>query len=420
MSKKKPNLSSVDATIRNPQSEFRILLGVSGSIAAYKSAILTRLLVKKGAEVQVLMTPSATDFISPLTLGTLSGRSVFTDVSSESGWNNHVELGLWADALVIAPASANTIAKLANGLCDNILTACYLSARCPVFVAPAMDVDMWHHPSTQSNINKLREFGVNIIPVGFGELASGLVGDGRMAEPEEILAFLEAFFEKKKSLAGKTALVTAGPTFEPLDPVRFIGNHSTGKMGIAIAEELADRGAKVTLVLGPTNLRPAEKSGIDVIKVGSAQQMFEACDSLFEKMDIAVLAAAVADYRPAEVAPEKIKKKTDDFQLNLVKTVDIAATLGKKRRDGQVFAGFALETNDEVAHAQGKLERKNFDFIVLNSMRDAGAGFGHDTNKIAVFRRDGTNSTFGLKPKTEAAADIVDEIERQFLGKNGG
>ncbi len=394
----------------------KILLAVSGSIAAYKSALLTRLFVKNGSEVQVLMTQSATGFIGPLTLGTLSGRSVFTDVSSENGWNNHVELGLWADAMVVAPASANTIAKLANGLCDNILTACYLSARCPIFVAPAMDVDMWHHPATQSNIKKLVEHGVNIIPVGHGELASGLVGDGRMAEPEEILAFLTDFFQKKRSLNGKTALVTAGPTFEPLDPVRFIGNHSTGKMGIAIAEELAGRGAKVRLVLGPTNLRPAQNPLIDVINVGSAQQMFEACDAVFDRTDIAVLAAAVADYRPAVVSSEKIKKKTDDFQLELVKTIDIAATLGKRKRKNQVFAGFALETNDEIAHAQGKLERKNFDFIVLNSMRDAGAGFRHDTNKIAIFRRDGSHSAFGLKPKTEAAVDIVDEIEQQFLG----
>ncbi len=398
-------------------SQLKILLGVSGSIAAYKSAFLTRLWVKKGAEVQVLLTRSAADFIGSLTLGTLSGRPVFTDVSSESGWNNHVELGLWADAMVIAPASANTIAKLANGLCDNILTASFLSARCPVFVAPAMDVDMWRHPATRANIGKLRSFGVQIIPVGHGELASGLVGDGRMAEPEEIVAFVDAFFQKRKSLADETALVTAGPTFEPLDPVRFIGNRSTGKMGIAIAEELAGRGAKVRLVLGPTNLRPAANVEIEVVTVGSAQEMFEACDGFFEKTGIAVLAAAVADYRPQVIENQKIKKKNDDFELRLVKTVDIAATLGKRKRPGQILAGFALETNDEEAHALGKLERKNFDFIVLNSMRDAGAGFGHDTNKIAIFRRDGSRRAFELKSKIAAAADIVDEIERQLSSR---
>jgi phosphopantothenoylcysteine decarboxylase / phosphopantothenate---cysteine ligase len=389
----------------------KIILGISGSIAAYKSAFLTRLLVKNGDEVQVLMTPSATHFIAPLTLSTLAGRPVHVQIFSENGWHNHVELGLWADAMIIAPASANTIASLANGLCDNILLAVYLSARCPVFVAPAMDVDMWHHPATQNNIKTLVEHGVKIIPVGIGELASGLVGEGRMAEPEEIMAFLADFFEKKAIFKDKKALVTAGPTFEPLDPVRFIGNHSTGKMGIAIAESLAARGAEVTLVLGPTSEMPKNLHHIKVIKVGSAQQMFDACDAIFDKMDIAVLAAAVADYRPANVATEKIKKKTEDFSLELVKTIDIAATLGKRKRADQIFAGFALETNDEIAHAKGKLDRKNFDFIVLNSMRDAGAGFGHDTNKISIFRRDGGHSSFELKSKKAAAEDIVFEIE---------
>lgn len=397
----------------------KIILGISGSIAAYKAAHLTRLWVKQGAEVQVLMTQAAADFIAPLTLSTLSKRPVFSDVSSESGWNNHVELGLWADALVVAPASANTLAKLANGLCDNILSAVYLSARCPVFVAPAMDVDMWHHPATQENIRRLQAHGVQVIPVGHGELASGLVGDGRMAEPEEIVDFVEKSLSKKpktqsqrpKTLFGKKALITAGPTFEPLDPVRFIGNHSSGKMGIAIAEELAAQGAEVTLVLGPTDLKPANQA-IKVISAGSAQEMYEACAKIFPQTDIAVLAAAVADYRPKVFSETKIKKKESDLTLELVKTVDIAAALGKEKHNGQIFIGFALETNDELQNAQAKLEKKNFDFIVLNSMRDAGAGFGHDTNKISILHRDGSKKDFPLKSKTEVARDIVAEIAR--------
>ncbi|MCC6459420.1 MAG: bifunctional phosphopantothenoylcysteine decarboxylase/phosphopantothenate--cysteine ligase CoaBC [Saprospiraceae bacterium] len=387
----------------------KVILGISGSIAAYKSAFLTRLLVKKGAEVQVLMTESATAFVAPLTLSTLSKHPVLSDVRSESGWNNHVELGLWADALLIAPATANTLAKLANGLCDNILSAVYLSARCPVFVAPAMDVDMWHHPATQANLARLRAFGVQVIPVGHGELASGLVGDGRMAEPEDIVAFLEHFFQQPQPLSGKTALVTAGPTFEPLDPVRFIGNHSTGKMGIAIAETLAQAGAEVTLVLGPTHHRP-EHPGVQVVSVGSAQEMYEACTARFAQTDIAVLAAAVADYRPATYSETKIKKKDEDLNIALAKTVDIAAALGRQKQAGQLLVGFALETNNEEAHALAKLEKKNLDFIVLNSLRDAGAGFGHDTNKIAILHRDGTKTAFDLKAKTEVARDIVAEI----------
>jgi phosphopantothenoylcysteine decarboxylase/phosphopantothenate--cysteine ligase len=407
----------------------KIILGISGSIAAYKAAHLTRLWVKQGAEVQVLMTQAATDFITPLTLSTLSKRPVFSDVSSEAGWNNHVELGLWADAIVIAPASANTLAKLANGLCDNILSAVYLSARCPVFVAPAMDVDMWHHPATQENIRRLQAHGVQVIPVGVGELASGLVGEGRMAEPEEIVEFVvrSLKFEvsesapdsktvgtsnfKLQTLHSKKALVTAGPTFEPLDPVRFIGNHSSGKMGIALAETLAAQGAEVTLVLGPTDFKPVNQA-IKVVPVMSAQEMYEACVKVFPKTDIAVLAAAVADYRPKIFSDTKIKKKEGEMTLELEKTIDIAATLGKEKRNGQVFVGFALETNDELQNAQAKLEKKNFDFIVLNSMRDAGAGFGHDTNKISILRRDGTRKDFPLKSKTEVAQDIVAEIAR--------
>ena len=393
-----------------------IILGISGSIAAYKSAILTRLLVKQGATVQVLMTESAKAFIAPLTLSTLSKRPVFSEVVSEDGWNNHVELGLWADALVIAPASANTLSKLANGLCDNILSAVYLSARCPVFVAPAMDVDMWRHPATRANIARLQEHGVHILPVGHGELASGLVGEGRMAEPEEIQAFLNqhpALLSPEpasvQALSGKRALVTAGPTFEALDPVRFLGNHSSGKMGIAIAEALAKAGADVTLVLGPTDLKP-HNPAIQVLPVMSAEEMYQACATVFQDTDIAVLAAAVADYRPKTFSETKIKKKEGELNLELVKTVDIAASLGKLKKPTQTMVGFALETNNEEANALQKMEKKNFDFIVLNSMRDAGAGFGYDTNKVAILRRDGSRTDFPLKSKTAVAQDIIAEI----------
>lgn len=386
-----------------------IILGISGSIAAYKAAHLTRLWVKRGAAVQVLMTEAATHFIAPLTLSTLSKRPVLNDVHSATGWNNHVELGLWADALVVAPASANTLAKLANGLCDNLLTAVYLSARCPVLVAPAMDVDMWHHPATQANIRRLQSYGVQIIPVGTGELASGLQGEGRLAEPEEIVAYVDQYFRRQQDLGGKKALVTAGPTFEPLDPVRYIGNHSTGKMGIAIAEALARRGAEVTLVLGPTALRP-EHTGLRLLRVGTAQEMYTACAPLFPEMDITVLAAAVADYRPATFSDKKIKKKDDELQLALTRTVDIAATLGSRKKSGQILVGFALETNDALEHARQKMERKNLDLIVLNSLQDAGAGFGHDTNKITLLRRNGLQTAFELKTKTEVAEDIVNEI----------
>lgn len=397
----------------------KIVLGISGSIAAYKAALLTRLWVKQGDEVQVLMTDSAADFIAPLTLSTLSKRPVLRSARSEAGWNNHVELGLWADAMVVAPATANTLAKLANGLCDNILGAVYLSARCPVFVAPAMDVDMWHHPATQANLQRLREHGVHLIPVGTGELASGLVGEGRMAEPEEIVAFVEKTLTARAAriapqpslLAGKRALVTAGPTFEPLDPVRFIGNHSSGKMGIAIAEALVAQGMEVTLVLGPTDLRP-QNPVVRVVPVMSAQEMYTACASVFPETDIAVLAAAVADYRPKVFSEMKIKKRDDDLRIELEKTIDIAATLGKTKRPDQILVGFALETHDEQAHAQAKLEKKNFDFIVLNSMQDVGAGFGHDTNKVSIFRRDGSHQDFPLKNKTDVAWDIVAEIAR--------
>ncbi len=389
----------------------KILLGVSGSIAAYKSAVLVRLLVKAGAEVKVVMTKSAHDFITALTLSTLSKNPVLTDfVKDESGqWNNHVQLGLWADCMVIAPASANTIAKFANGLCDNLLSAVYLSARCDVFFAPAMDLDMLQHPSTQDNISKLQSFGNHLIEPGYGELASGLTGTGRMAEPEEIIAALEKHFTAAQVLKGKTVLVTAGPTHEAIDPVRFIGNHSSGKMGFAIAEALADKGATVNLVTGPTQ-QHTKHPRISVNRVTSAEEMYTLCTSLFPSSDITVLSAAVADYRPAVVAPQKIKKKDEELTLTLTKTHDIAASLGKLKHNGQIIVGFALETDQEHTNALKKLESKNFDLIVLNSLNDKGAGFGHDTNKITLIDRQQRSKSFELKSKKEVASDIVNAI----------
>lgn len=392
----------------------KILLGVTGSIAAYKSAVLTRLLVKAGAEVKVVMTQAAHDFITPLTLSTLSKNPALTEfVRDNSGqWNNHVDLGLWADAMIIAPASANTIAKMANGLCDNLLLAVYLSARCPVFFAPAMDLDMLQHPSTQHNLQQLTAYGNQIIDPTYGELASGLVGTGRMAEPEEIVSFLEHHFTANKKLSGKTVLVTAGPTYEAIDPVRFIGNHSSGKMGFAIAEELANQGANVHLITGPTQ-QHTNHPGVRVKNVVSAQQMFEACNDLFPTSDITVLAAAVADYRPTEVADQKIKKKDENLSIALTKTQDIAASLGKLKHNGQVIVGFALETENELNNAIQKLEKKNFDLIVLNSLNDKGAGFGHDTNKIRIIDKSQKVSTFDLKDKKAVARDIVHAIIAQ-------
>lgn len=387
----------------------KILLAITGSIAAYKAAFLTRLLIKEGAEVQVVMTPAATSFITPLTLSTLSKRPVFTEVSSEESWNNHVDLGLWADAMVIAPVTATTLGKLANGICDNIVVATYLSARCPVFFAPAMDLDMWKHPATQINVQKLLSYGNQLIPVGDGELASGLTGKGRMAEPETILQHLKDFFAQKQDFLGKQVLITAGPTYEPIDPVRFIGNRSSGKMGIAIAEELAQRGAKVKLVLGPSKLK-TQHSNIEEIRVQTAQQMYEAAITHFEKSDMAILAAAVADYRPKVVATQKIKKKTANLTLELEKTIDIAAALGQKKRSNQRIVGFALETNNALENAKAKLIKKNFDFIVLNSLQDKGAGFAHDTNKITIVHKDNKVEKFELKPKTEVAKDIINTI----------
>ncbi|MCS6930149.1 MAG: bifunctional phosphopantothenoylcysteine decarboxylase/phosphopantothenate--cysteine ligase CoaBC [Saprospiraceae bacterium] len=387
----------------------KIVLGVSGSIAAYKAAHLVRLLVKRGDEVRVIMTPAATTFITPLTLSTLSKHSVITEVSSELAWNNHVELGLWADAYLIAPATANTLAKMANGLCDSIVTAVYLSARCPVFVAPAMDVDMWHHPATQANLERLRAQGVGIIPVSYGELASGLVGEGRMAEPEDIVEHLDLALGSNQILQGLKALVTAGPTYEVLDPVRFIGNFSTGRMGIAIAEALARKGAEVVLVLGPTHLRPRHV-GVQVVPVVSAQDMYEACSAHFPDSRIAVLAAAVADYKPLMVSETKMKKQGETIALTLVETIDIAAQLGRQKRSDQLLVGFALETDNEEFNAWSKLEKKNFDFIVLNSLRHKGAGFGLDTNRVTILRRNGTKTSFELKSKSAVAEDIVQEI----------
>lgn len=388
----------------------RIILGVTGSIAAYKSAVLTRLLVKAGAEVKVIMTPSAHDFITPLTLATLSRHPVLTRFQQdETGtWHNHVDLGLWADAMLIAPASANTLAKMAHGQCDNLLLAVYLSARCPVWVAPAMDLDMLQHPATQHNLAKLVTYGHHVISAGYGELASGLVGQGRLAEPEEIVDALTRHFQGGR-LAGKKALVTAGPTYEAIDPVRFIGNHSSGKMGFAIAERMAAEGADVTVVTGPTVMK-AQHPRIRVVSVTSAQDMYAAASDVFPETDIAVLAAAVADYRPTVRADQKIKKQDGNLVIELTKTTDIAASLGKMKRPGQLMVGFALETEHEQANAEKKLNAKNFDFIVLNSLNDAGAGFQHDTNKITIIDRDLRTRHFELKDKQAVARDIVDTI----------
>jgi phosphopantothenoylcysteine decarboxylase/phosphopantothenate--cysteine ligase len=389
----------------------KILLGVSGSIAAYKAAMLTRLLVKEQAEVKVVMTPAALDFVTPLTFSTLSKNPVYSKFQKDDSgeWNNHVELGLWADAMVIAPASANTIAKMANGICDNLLMAVYLSARCPVFFAPAMDLDMMKHPATQENLTKLQSFGVKLLEPGFGELASGLIGIGRMAEPEEIVHQLTVHFATTGSLKGKKALVTAGPTHEAIDPVRFIGNNSSGKMGYAIAEVLASRGAKVELVSGPTHL-VASHPDIQTTRVTSAEEMYAACVSIFPLADITVLSAAVADFRPVTKADQKIKKGEGGLTLELTKTYDIASELGKIKKPGQLLIGFALETQDEKANAQKKLTSKNFDFIVLNSLQDEGAGFGHDTNKVTIMGKNDVVKEFNLKSKKEVAVDIVNTV----------
>ena len=391
----------------------KILLGITGSIAAYKSVFLVRLLIKAGAEVKVIITPAAKDFVSTLTLSTLSRNPVLADLFDEQSWSNHVMLGRWADVMVIAPLSCNTLAKMAHGQCDNLLLATYLSATCPVVVAPAMDEDMWHHPATRANLAKLESFGNRIIPVEKGDLASGLYGEGRMAEPEQITGYLNTNFflipAKPGRLSGKKALVTAGPTYEPIDPVRFIGNHSSGKMGLAIAEELYRQGADVTLVMGPSQL-PLSANGISIIRVRTADEMFTVCNDVFGEMDIAVMAAAVADYSPAVQAGEKLKKKDDKLLVELVKTKDILQSLGKRKSAGQVLIGFALETNNGEVNALDKLKKKNADMIVLNSLEDEGAGFGHDTNKITIFGKNGEKFSFGIRTKKEVAGDIIDTL----------
>jgi phosphopantothenoylcysteine decarboxylase/phosphopantothenate--cysteine ligase len=389
----------------------KILLGVTGSIAAYKAATLVRLLVKQGALVKVVMSDGAQDFITPLTLSTLSKNPVYHKfvLNEEGEWANHVDLALWADCLLIAPATTNTIAKMAHGLCDNLLLATYLSAKSKVFIAPAMDLDMYAHPSTQQNLNTLKNYGNIVLPVGSGELASGLKGDGRMLEPEEIIAFLTKHITTTQTLKNKKVLVTAGPTYESIDPVRFIGNHSSGKMGFALAEEFAQHGAEVTLIAGPTDLK-LNNSLIKRIDVTSADEMFDKTVQLFSKADIAVMSAAVADYTPEKVSITKIKKSGDELHLKLKKTKDILAELGKHKTKKQLLVGFALETDNEVVNAKQKLERKNLDFIVLNSLRTKGAGFGHDTNKITIIDRAGEQTEFKLKSKAEVANDIVQKI----------
>lgn len=431
-----------------------IIVGITGGIAAYKSATLVRLLVKSGAEVQVIMTPNAKEFICPVTLSTLSGKPVISEffTANTGQWNSHVDLGLWADAMVIAPATACTIGKMANGIADNMLVTTYLSAKAPVFVAPAMDLDMMAHPSTTRNISMLRSYGNHIIEPAEGELASHLVGKGRMEEPENIFKVLDSFFSAPhdmkcdtvsaacatlsskcdtassicatpssegestkdgaviKDLSGLKVLITAGPTYERIDPVRFIGNYSSGKMGYAIAEEAADRGADVTLVSGPVSVS-TDHPGVKIISIESARQMYDACVRLFPDSDITIMSAAVADYAPAEVSEKKIKREKDEIpQIRLVKNPDIAATLGKEKRPDQYLVGFALETNDEMENALNKLQRKNLDLIVMNSLRDAGAGFGTDTNKISIFTRDGSQASYPLKSKREVATDIIDAI----------
>ncbi len=389
-----------------------IILGICGGIAAYKSVSLLRLLVKAGAEVQVVITPAGKEFITPVTLSALSQKPVVSEffTANTGEWHSHVDLGLWADCMVIAPATASSIAKMANGVADNMLITTYLSAKSPVFVAPAMDLDMMAHPSTRRNLDLLRSYGNHIIEPESGELASGLVGKGRMEEPEKIVEVLDRFFASREDLRGKKMLITGGPTHEKIDPVRFIGNYSSGKMGYAIAEAAASRGAEVTLVSGPVSLHVSNPA-INVVHVESAREMLAACEETFPQSDIAVMCAAVADYAPASVATSKIKREHDEIPvITLVKNPDIAATLGHEKKKGQILVGFALETDHELENAFDKLGRKNLDMIVLNSMRDAGAGFGVDTNKVTILTSDNRRLEFSLKPKTEVANDILDTI----------
>lgn len=389
----------------------KVVLGVTGSIAAYKAILLVRLLVKEGAEVRIILTPSAKDFVSPLVLSTLSKNNVLIDLFDENSWANHVELGRWADLMLIAPLSCNTLAKMAYGMCDNLLLAVYLSATCPVMFAPAMDEDMWNHPATKKNVSTLQSYGNQLIPVEAGELASGLVGEGRMAEPESIMQTVGGFFLTGTQFKDQKVLVTAGPTYEAIDPVRFIGNHSSGKMGVAIAEELAMRGASVVLLLGPSS-QQINNNTIKLIQVRSAEEMYQKSMEHFPDSQLAIMSAAVADYTPVEVASKKIKKKEGTMQIELKKTKDILASLGDIKKPGQYLVGFALETINEKEYALGKLSSKNADMIVLNSLNDAGAGFGGDTNKITIFDKNKQEYLFTVKTKKEVAKDIVDTINK--------
>ncbi|NMM50176.1 bifunctional phosphopantothenoylcysteine decarboxylase/phosphopantothenate--cysteine ligase CoaBC [Marinigracilibium pacificum] len=394
----------------------KIILGVTGSIAAYKSALLTRLLIKEGAEVKIVMTPSASSFITPLTLATLSKNPVLINFEKNDAgeWNNHVELGLWGDLFIIAPASANTLSKCANGICDNLLIATYLSSRCPVMFSPAMDLDMYKHPSTTKNLETLKSFGNIIIPAGTGELASGLEGEGRMAEPEEIVEEVKTFFNDNLLLKGKKILITAGPTYEKIDPVRFIGNHSSGKMGYAIAEEFANRGAQVTLVSGPVNIK-VEHKNITVTSIMTAVEMMDAVTKNADNSEILIFAAAVADYRPSSPANQKIKKEdSDPPKIELIQNPDIALSAGANKKESQYSLGFALETENELINAEKKLEKKNFNAIVLNSLNDQGAGFGHNTNKITIIGKNKKRSEFPLKDKKHLAIDIVNYVIDDF------
>ncbi len=394
----------------------KVLLGITAGIAAYKTASLVRLFIKSGAEVKVIMTPASKDFITPLTLSTLSKNpvhSTFYDQEDENElWNNHVELGLWADIMLIAPATANTLSKMTNGVCDNLLLATYLSAKCPVYFAPAMDLDMYKHQSTKNSLESLLSFGNIMIPATSGELASGLVGEGRMAEPEDIVNFIESDILSKLPLKGKKLLLTAGPTYEAIDPVRFIGNHSSGKMGFEIAKAAARLGAEVFLVSGPSH-QSAKHSLIHRIDVTSAQQMYDACHKYYYEVDIAILSAAVADYRPKNIADQKIKKKDASLVIELEPTQDILKSLGKAKKN-QFLVGFALETNDEVSNAKKKIESKNLDIIVLNSLRDKGAGFAGDTNKITIIDSDFNETVYALKSKSAVAVDIINEIIKRI------
>ncbi|WP_281632173.1 bifunctional phosphopantothenoylcysteine decarboxylase/phosphopantothenate--cysteine ligase CoaBC [Flavobacterium luteolum] len=394
----------------------KILLGVSGGIAAYKTATLVRLFIKAGAHVQVIMTPASKDFVTPLTLSTLSKNPVhssfFNQDDEDQVWNNHVELGLWADLMLVAPATANTLSKMATGNCDNLLIAAYLSAKCPVYFAPAMDLDMYKHPSTLSSFAALKQYGNIMIPAESGELASGLSGEGRMAEPENIVAFLEADLESKLPLKGKKILVTAGPTYEAIDPVRFIGNHSSGKMGFDIANEAASLGAEVFLIAGPTHFK-AKNSLIKVVDVVSAQEMYDACHLYFNEVDAAIAAAAVADYRPKFVADQKIKKNTEEFSIELEKTKDILSSLGAIKKN-QFLIGFALETENEIENAKLKIQKKNLDLIVLNSLQDKGAGFKKDTNKVTFIDKNFEIEPMELKSKESVAADILNKVILHF------